>query len=188
MALNMKLYLIISERRYKMSDPFIGEIRMFAGNYAPRSWAFCDGQMLSIAQNTALFSLLGIYYGGNGQTTFALPDLRGRVPIHQGTGINMSGRTIGEIGGLEGIALVPNEMPRHTHTVNAQSKRGNTNDPTDAVWATSTLNQYDGNISGSKMMSGIISSSGLEQSHNNMMPLLGVSFIIALTGIFPSRN
>lgn len=171
-----------------MSEAFLGEIRMFAGSFAPYQWAFCNGQILSIQTNMALFSLLGTYYGGNGINNFALPDLRGRIPIHQGQGISLSQHNTGEVGGLEGIVLTQNQMPQHTHTVKAQSKRGNTNDPANAVWAASTLNQYDTHVSISTMQSGTISSSGLGQAHNNMMPYLGINFIIALMGIYPSRN
>lgn len=174
-----------------MSDPFIGEIRMFGGNFAPRGWAFCHGQILSIAQNTALFSLLGTIYGGNGQTTFALPDLRGRVPVGQGQGPGLSNRQIGEQAGVENVTLTAQQMPAHNHAAQASSARGNTNSPIGKVWSKDAGVQsatYTGNAPDGTMAANAIGSAGGSQPHENMPPYLGVNFIIALQGIYPSRN
>ena len=122
-----------------MSEPFVGEIRMFAGNFAPQGWAFCDGQLLSVNQNDALFSLLGTIYGGDGRTTFGLPDLRGRLPMHAGTGPGLSPQRMGSMGGQENVTLTVNEMPAHSHSANAQSVTANSNDPHGRMLATSTL-------------------------------------------------
>src|SRR5262245_64766586 len=118
-----------------MSEPFLGEIRMFGGNFAPRGWAFCNGQLLSIAQNTALFSLLGTTYGGDGQTTFALPNLQGRFAMHWGNASGLSPRTLGEVSGTESVTLLTSQLPAHTHPVAAISADGNTESPVGAVWA-----------------------------------------------------
>jgi microcystin-dependent protein len=184
-----------------MSEPFIGEIVLFAGNFAPRNWAFCQGQILSIAQNTALFSILGTTYGGNGQTTFALPDLRGRVPIGTGQGPGLSPRNLGEMAGSETQTLLITEMPAHNHTVTTTltgtSATANQGSPGDGILATSsTLSLYvRSNINpplNRPLAAGGLSStagvSGGGQPHNNMQPYLGLNYIIALFGIFPSRN
>jgi microcystin-dependent protein len=172
-----------------MSEPFIGEIRMFGGNFAPRGWAFCNGQMLSIAQNTALFSLLGTMYGGDGRTTFALPDMRGRAPIHQGQGPGLSQRPIGAKGGTEKVLLSVANLPSHTHLARANSAGATQPSPAGNVPATTPGPSYqpapDG---GTQMNPNFIAPSGGGQGHPNMQPFLAVSFIIALEGIFPSRN
>lgn len=178
-----------------MSEPFIGEIRMFAGNFAPRGWAFCQGQILSIAQNTALFSILGTTYGGNGQTTFALPDLRGRAPMQPGQGPGLSSRTLGEQGGSENVTLLITQMPAHNHTVNANGSPGNGSVPTGSVWA-EVVNPADNALMGAytnaapntTMSANAIGTAGGSQPHNNMSPFTCVNFIIALQGIYPSRN
>lgn len=172
-----------------MSEPFIGEIRMFGGNFAPRGWALCDGQILSIAQNTALFSLLGTTYGGNGQTTFALPDLRGRVPVHPGQGPGLTNRTLGQTGGEEAHTLISTEMPVHNHIVNAKSAGGSAATPANNVPAGSTArdNQY-APAADTTMSPSMVGSAGGSQPHNNMQPYQCVNFIIALEGIYPSRN
>lgn len=171
-----------------MSEPFVGEIRMVGFNFAPRGWATCDGQILSIAQNTALFSLLGTTYGGNGQTTFALPDLRGRVPIHQGQGLGLSLRTIGEVAGVENHTLNGNEMPMHNHLVSANNEGSTTGRPGGAVPSVSGSNIYAGSGDGTTMNPQMIGLAGGSQPHNNMQPFLVINFIIALEGIYPSRN
>jgi microcystin-dependent protein len=172
-----------------MSEPFLAEIRMFGGNFAPRGWAFCNGQLLSIAQNTALFSLLGTTFGGNGTTTFALPDLRGRAPMHWGQGPGLSTRTLGEVGGVETVTLISNQMPAHTHAVNAVSDPANSAIPTAGLWAADqagdTYNDSNPNTTMNPQALGI---AGGSQPHENMSPFLCVSFIIALEGIFPSRG
>ena len=172
-----------------MSNPYLGEIRMFAGNFAPVGWAFCNGHTLSISENTALFSLLGTTYGGDGETTFNLPDLRSRIPVHQG--INPNNATtyvIGQTGGEEQIVLSFNQMPQHTHTAEGQTADGNQLGPTGGIWAGSSLGQYSTAGATGTMNPAAVASAGSNQSHTNLMPYLTVNFIIALVGIFPSRN
>lgn len=176
-----------------MSEPFIGEIRMFTGNFAPRGWAFCQGQILSIAQNTALFSILGTTYGGNGQTTFALPDLRGRMPMQPGQGPGLSPRTLGELGGSENVTLLTTQMPAHSHVAHAANAQADTLSPQGAVWAVPSessgapLNAYSGSAN-TTMSPSAVGTAGGSQPHDNMSPFLCVNFIIALEGIYPSRN
>ncbi|WP_224240286.1 phage tail protein [Hyalangium gracile] len=176
-----------------MSEPYIGEIRMFAGNFAPRGWAFCNGQLLSIAQNSALFSLLGTTYGGNGQTTFALPNLQGRVPMHWGTGPGLTPRTLGESSGSESVTLISTQMPAHTHSLHASGTQGDQFTPeghVPAMLINSTgqpENAYSATIN-TTMNAAAIGAAGGNQPHNNMQPYQCVSFIIALQGIYPSRN
>lgn len=174
-----------------MSTPFLGEIRMFGGNFAPRFHAFCSGQILSIAQNTALFSLLGTMYGGNGQTTFALPDLRGRRPVGFGQGPGLTPRTIGEIGGVETVTLLATEMPAHNHPAQGASAGGSSTDPSNAVWAASVggrtpppLYRPPGNPQNMAATAAV----GGNQPHENRQPYLAISYIIALNGVYPSRN
>jgi microcystin-dependent protein len=163
-----------------MSQPFIGEIRLFGGNFAPVDWAFCNGQLLPISENEVLFNLIGTTYGGDGQTTFALPDLQGRLPIHQGSGF-----TIGQSGGQESHTLTTNEMPAHQHpgfsATAATSGLPNGNLPAN----TGTSNLYAASNAGA--WSGYQSVGG-NQPHDNLMPFTCVSFIIALFGIYPSQN
>lgn len=178
------------------SEPFIGEISLFAGNFAIRGYAFCQGQLLSIAQNTALFSILGTTYGGNGQTTFGLPDLRGRVPMGQGQGPGLSPRTLGEMSGTETVTLLSSEMPAHTHSLvvnpRAVSEAGNTADPTNAYPANSGAldKEYSstGTIVNMGVAAGTIGAAGGSQPHSNLQPSLVINFLIALEGLFPSRN
>lgn len=176
-----------------MSEPFIGEIRMFAGNFAPRGWAFCNGQLLSIAQNSALFSILGTTYGGNGQTTFALPNLQGRVPMHWGAGPGLTPRTLGETSGTEHVTLLASQMPAHTHALAANSGQGDTFSPEGAVSAVGVdasqqpLHIYSTSTN-TTMAPQSIAIAGGSQPHDNMQPFQCVSFIIALEGIFPSRS
>lgn len=176
-----------------MSDPFIGEIRIFAGNFAPRGWALCQGQILSIAQNTALFSILGTTYGGNGQTTFALPDLRGRFPMQQGQGPGLSPRTLGEQGGTQTVTLLTTQMPAHTHSHLASGAGGDQVTPDgnfDAVLLDSQQqpqSQY-GAAANTTMNATIIGAAGGSQPHDNMSPFLCLNFIIATEGIYPSRD
>ena len=174
-----------------MSEPFIGEIRMFGGNFAPRGWALCHGQILSIAQNTALFSLLGTTYGGNGQTTFGLPDLRGRAPIGWGQGPGLSNRSLGEVGGVENVTLTAQQMPAHSHAANASGNSGNTNTPVGKVWSKDAGVQsatYTGNAPNGVMAANAIGSAGGSQPHENMPPYMAMNYVIALEGIYPSRN
>lgn len=175
-------------------EPYIGEIRMFAGNFAPRGWAFCNGQLLAISQNTALFSLLGTTYGGNGQTTFGLPNLQGRYAMHWGQGNGLSPRTIGETAGNETVTLTTSQIPMHNHLMNASSVQGNAKTPANnfnAVYidpnSGSGVEIY-GTTSSGTMNPGAISNTGGSNPHDNMPPFQCVTFIIALEGIFPSRN
>lgn len=174
-----------------MSDPFIGEIRMFAGSFAPRGWSFCSGQLLSISQNDALFSLLGTTYGGDGRTTFGLPDLAGRVPLHFGQGIGQSNRRLGEKGGEEEVALSVGEIPAHTHSLRATSADASDRSPSDNLLAKSTAgrNMYVFADQNNLQMNGAaVSSIGSNRKHDNIAPYLCVSFIISLFGLYPSRS
>jgi microcystin-dependent protein len=176
-----------------VTTPYIGEIRMFGGNYAPLGWAVCQGQTLQIVSNQALFSLIGTTYGGDGVTTFNLPDLRGRAPMHQGT--NQSTGTaypLGKAGGSEQVALVSSQLPAHTHTAQAQSGPGTQAGPGNAVWATEldpNVRPFSANTSPSGVMNqACVSAAGNGQPHENRMPYLAVNFIIALEGIYPSSG
>jgi microcystin-dependent protein len=192
-----------------MAEPFLGQIMLVPYNFPPRGWAFCNGQILSIAQNTALFSLLGTTYGGNGQTTFALPDLRGRVPVSSGTGPGLSSYNLGEVGGVENTTLLTTQMPTHTHvatvgtlagTLNATTASGNTRNPTNATLAaeasgvTATYNNAGGPgvqmASNSVAVAGApaIQTAGGNQPFSLLQPYLTMNYCIALEGIFPSRN
>ena len=171
-----------------MSEPFLGMIIIVPYNFAPRGWAFCNGQILPIAQNTALFSLLGTTYGGNGQTTFALPDLRGRFPNSSGQGPGLSSYDLGQVGGTEATTLVINNMPSHNHLVNCNTEGSNSNSPNATVMGdTSVGNIYAPPGSGS-MAPQMIGNTGGSQPFPNMNPYLTLNFCIALEGIFPSRN
>jgi microcystin-dependent protein len=161
-----------------MSDPFIGEIRMFGGNFAPRGWALCDGQLLAISNNQALFSILGTTYGGDGRTTFGLPDLRGRFALHSGTGPGLSSRRLGDDGGAEQVTLSETEMPGHTHGATVAGS-GQT---------IRTLRFFGQETTVPEQTTGSTGPAGGDQPHDNMPPFQAVNFIIALQGIFPSRN
>ncbi|MEA2715731.1 MAG: hypothetical protein QOI99_48 [Actinomycetota bacterium] len=169
-----------------MSEPFLAEIRMFGGNFAPRGWAMCNGQILPISQNTALFSLLGTTFGGNGQTTFALPDLRGRVPMHTGQGPGLSNVNLGEVGGSESVTLLQTQMPQHSHGVAASNGAAGASRPANNFLAAGGA--YAPATDGTVMNPAMIGVSGGGQPHPNRQPYLGLTFIIALEGIFPSRN
>lgn len=171
-------------------DPFLGEIILFAGNFAPRGWAFCDGQLLPISQYSALFSILGTTYGGDGRTTFALPDLRGRVPIHQGRGPGLSDYRLGAKGGQEHVTLTTNQIPSHSHGVNAVSATGNDASPQNNYLANTTGldREYSNSTPDIRMSANMISNTGGGQSHENRQPFLALNYIIALQGVFPSRS
>lgn len=170
------------------AEPYIGEVSMFAGSFAPKGWALCDGSVLSISQYSALFSILGATYGGDGRTTFGLPDLRGRAPMHAGRGPGLTPRTLGEMGGSESVALTQNQMPPHNHTANASSADATEVSPQNNVWAVSDerKNLY-ANAPDTTMNPNAIGVSGGGQPHGNMPPYGVVNYIIALEGIFPSR-
>lgn len=171
-----------------MSEPFVGEIRMFAGNFAPRSWAFCDGQLVAVSQNDALFSLLGTIYGGDGRTTFALPDLRGRIPIHAGTGPGLSPRRLGSKGGVEEATITVTQLGPHSHTALGTSDAAGADLPTGARWGLAAAEHYADLGSSQAMNAGVIQNAGGSQRHDNVMPFLCIHFIIALVGIYPSRH
>jgi microcystin-dependent protein len=171
-----------------MSESFIGEIRMFAGNFAPRNWAFCDNNLIPINENTALFSLLGNRYGGDGRSTFALPDMRGRLPVHQGHGPGLTPRTSGEKMGAEQVTLTIQHLPNRSHQIQANSSTAGSTEPQDRVLS-SGQSIYTNNGDNLVAMSpNQVASTGGNQPCNNMMPFLCVNFIIALQGIYPSRN
>jgi microcystin-dependent protein len=166
-----------------MAQPYVGEIRMFGGNFAPAGWEFCDGRLLPISENEVLFQLIGTTYGGDGESTFALPDLRGRLPIHQGNGF-----TLAETGGAEEVTLTVQQIPAHSHAFLASSGAGSSSTPGNNVLATAVGNLYFPPPTGSQvaMSAQVIGAVGGNQPHNNMQPYLCVSFIISLFGIFPS--
>jgi microcystin-dependent protein len=176
-----------------MSNPFVAEIRIFTGNFAPKGWALCDGQLLPISQNTALFSLLGTMYGGDGKSNFALPNLQGSAPMQQGQGPGLSLRVQGEVGGEQSVTLLQTEMPAHSHS--AQGSTGsNQTTPVNNAWASGAKlgggNLYFPSTPASNVQMNPFgtSISGGNQPHNNMMPYLGLTFIIALQGVFPARS
>lgn len=180
-----------------MSDQYVGEIRMVGFNFAPNGWALCNGQLLPISQNQALFSLLGTYYGGNGVQTFALPNLQSRVPIHQGTGLGLSTYEIGEIGGSENVTLLSAQMPQHSHLVGVSNLAGSVADPTNAILAQGNsgtgrspvpVTDYVSTAATGSLSPATISMTGGSQPHSNIQPYLCINFIIALQGIFPSRQ
>ena len=174
------------------SEPFVGEIFMGGYNFAPRGYASCMGQLLPIAQNTALFSLLGTTYGGNGQTTFALPDFRGRVPVGMGQGPGLTNVDLGEVGGSETVTLTSTQIPAHTHALKGVSEAGDASLPTNAFPANSGAldKEYRAGTPATvvNMNAGAIGMAGGNQPHNNQPPYLGINIYIALEGIFPSRN
>lgn len=170
-------------------DPFIGEIIMFGGNFAPRGWALCDGQLLAISSNSALFSILGTTYGGDGRVTFGLPDLRGRVPIHAGHGAGLSDRRLGQKGGNEQVTLTPNQLPSHNHNIHAANVSGDDTNPTTAkAFAAASGDLYSDSPQTGTMNSAIVTNTGGGQSHDNMQPFQCVNYIIALVGVYPSRS
>lgn len=168
-----------------MAQPYIGEIRMFAGNFAPAGWAFCDGQLLPISEYDTLFVVIGTTYGGDGQSTFALPNLQSRVPVHQGNGYQL-----GEVGGVEQVTLTTNQIPTHSHAVTCSSGGANTSaNPLNALWNVSDVTQYatsavppDG-----QMNVAALSPAGGSQPHYNMLPYTGINFILSLFGLFPTQ-
>jgi microcystin-dependent protein len=170
-----------------MSQPFIGEIRMVGFTFAPQNWAFCAGQLMAIAQNNALFALIGTIYGGDGVQTFALPDLRSRVPMHWGNGPGGFNTVIGEVQGAESVTLTLPQIPNHTHSVPAAAA-GTSNDPSSRCYAGSGSNSIYNTTLNAASMAGVIGQAGGSQPHENRMPYLAINFIICLFGIFPSQN
>jgi microcystin-dependent protein len=175
-----------------VADPFVAEIRIFPFNFAPRGWAFCDGQLLPLSQNTALFSLLGTTYGGDGKSNFALPDMQGNVPMHPGQGPGLSLHDLGETGGSETVSLLESEIPSHTHAVGAQNiplggiatpSGGTLNRP-----ASGNLFFTPGSTATVQMSDQILAPAGGDQPHNNMQPYLTLNFCIALQGVYPPRT
>jgi len=175
-----------------MATPFIGQIAIFGFDFAPRFWARCDGQLLAINQNQALFSLLGTTYGGNGQTTFALPDLRGRVPIHAGFGAGLPARTLGERAGVESVTLTSTQIPSHTHGLFGTTTTANRRLPAGKTLGTDSASVAEYYAAPGTNMTTLapasVSNAGSGQAHSNMQPFLVVNICIALSGIFPSRN
>lgn len=175
-----------------MSEPFIAEIRIFAGNFAPRSWAFCNGQLLPIAQNTALFSLIGTTYGGDGRSTTALPNLEGRAPMHPGRGPGLTARRLGQKGGSEQVTLTEAQLPNHNHTAMASTNPADTNIPSDTATLGRSgfdrLYQTDTNSNQVDLAFEAMPEAGGGVSHNNLQPYLTLNFIIALQGLYPSRS
>ena len=167
-----------------MAQPYVGEIRMFGGNFAPAGWMFCQGQLLPISENETLFQLIGTTYGGDGLSTFALPDLRGRVPIHQGAGFILA-----ETGGAEEVTLTTNQIPAHTHPLMASGNIATSANPANAVPGQSpSISLYESDVPGAGLNVAAIPPIGGSQPHNNFQPYLCVSFIISLFGIFPSQT
>lgn len=175
-----------------MSEPFVAEIKIVPYNFAPRGWAFCDGQLMAIAQNTALFSLLGTTYGGNGQTTFGLPNLRDRAPLHWGTGPGLTTRTLGEMGGASTVTLTATQLPTHTHSMLADPAGGGLAGPAGNTWgqpaARTPAPLYRSGAPNTAMNAGTLGTAGGNQPHNNWSPFSALNFVIALQGIYPARN
>ena len=175
-----------------MADPFVAEIRIFPFNFAPRGWSWCDGQLLPLSQNTALFSLLGTTYGGNGKSNFALPDLQGRAPMHPDQGPGLSLHDLGETGGSETVTLLESELPSHAHAMNGQGSNSNLNDPANAVVARAfgggNMYKTPAGAPTVALSNQSIAPAGGDQPHNNLMPYLTFYFCIALQGVFPPRG
>jgi microcystin-dependent protein len=182
-----------------MSSPFVAEIRIFAGNFAPKGWALCNGQIMPISQNTALFSLLGTMYGGDGKSNFALPNLQGGAPLQAGQGPGLSLRDLGESGGEQTVTLLQTEMPQHGHSVSATVTTGTTATSTNnqlalakaggsKTSAGNVVNYYSTTAANTQLAPFGMSIAGGSLPHNNMMPVLGLTFIIALQGVFPARS
>ena len=169
-----------------MAQPFIGEIRMFGGNFAPAGWALCKGQLVPISENDALFTLIGTTYGGDGQETFALPNLQSRIPIHQGQGPGLSNRVLGEMAGVESVTLTTQQMPTHNHAMVASLNVGGSANPQGQLLGAGTNVQFFRAIApNANMAPNIISPAGGSQPHENLMPYLCVNYIISLFGLFP---
>jgi microcystin-dependent protein len=171
-----------------MADPFVGEIRIAGFNFNPKGWAECDGQLMAISQNTALFSLLGTFYGGDGKSTFALPNLQGRVAIAPGQGPGLSLHDLGETGGSDTVALIASEIPPHPHNAMAYGRGGNSSSPANAAWATDLNDALYATASNTAMSAQATSVAGSSLPHDNHMPYLVLNYIIALQGVYPPRS
>jgi len=171
-----------------MSAPFVGEIRLFAGNFPPDGWQFCDGQLMAISQSEVLFNLIGTTYGGDGQITFALPDMRGRVPVHQG-GSGGSNYVVGQAGGVENVTLTPGQMPQHTHAMSASTSAASAaHGPSEVLGSSATMSLYGSGTPTMAMDPNAIAQVGGGQPHANVPPFVALSYIISLFGIYPSQN
>ncbi|HEX5706097.1 MAG TPA: tail fiber protein [Pyrinomonadaceae bacterium] len=173
-----------------MADPFVAEIRIFPFNFAPKGWAWCDGQLMPLSQNTALFSLLGTTYGGNGKSNFALPDLQGRAPMHPGQGPGLSLHDLGETGGSETVTLLESEIPAHSHAWKVSAQDGTNQSPVNERMATGVggITMYAAPASQTNLSPNALTPAGGDQPHNNLMPYLTFYFCIALQGVFPPRG
>ena len=173
-----------------MGTPYVGELRMFAGNFPPAGWEFCSGQLIAISENPTLFSLIGTTYGGDGQNTFALPNLMGRIPIHMGQGPGLSNRIISETGGFEEVTLTISQIPNHSHQMLATGNAASSSNPANNVFAvTSGFDAYfDGQDANNNLTASVINPTGGSQPHENMQPFLCISFIISMFGLFPSPS
>ena len=172
-----------------MADPYVGEIRMFAGSFAPVGWALCEGQLLPISENDVLFTLIGTIYGGDGEETFALPDLRGRAPLHHFQGPGLTPRTIGEQDGVESVTLTVQQIPVHSHALQARAAGGKSATPTGNVLASAPATSlYTRGTPSAQLAANAIDPAGGSQPHENMPPYLTINFIISLFGIFPSQT
>ena len=170
-----------------MSEPFVGEIRLFAGNFPPNGWQFCDGQLMAISESEVLFDLIGTTYGGDGQTTFALPDMRGRLPVHQGSS-GASNYQMGQSGGVENVTLTPAQMPQHTHAMSASTSAASaSHGPSEVLGSSATMNLYGSGTPNMAMDPNAITQVGGGLPHNNVPPFVALSYIISMFGIFPSQ-
>ncbi len=188
-TIKLAVFILLSTFRLAAQDPYVGEIRIFAGNFAPNGWMFCDGQLLSISEHSALFSLIGTIYGGDGQTTFQLPDLRGRAALHQGTGPGGSPYIIGQQGGVEQVTLTTNQIPNHSHSLMFNAAKGESVNPASNFPARNSAGavQY-GELSNENANASTLGASGGNQPHENRQPYLALNYIISLYGVFPSQS
>lgn len=171
-----------------MTQPFIGEIRMFAGNFAPAGWAFCDGQTMAISENDALFTLIGTTYGGDGQETFQLPNLQSRFPLHMGTGSSGTTYQLGEMAGVEEVTLTTQQIPQHSHTLMGSGGTASSRNPQNLLYARSAGDAYTTVMDPVPISASTVNGNGASQPHENMPPFLCINFIISLYGVFPSQN
>src|SRR4051794_2370064 len=170
-------------------DPFVAEIRIFPFNFAPKGWAFCDAQILPLSQNTALFSLLGTTYGGDGKSNFALPNMQGNAPMHPGQGPGLSLHDLGEVGGSDTVSLLQSEIPSHSHAVNASAADGTVGSPNGQLVASGVgVNMYTTTLNSTTLNPNAVAPAGGDQPHNNLQPYLTLNFNIALQGVFPPRG